>query len=1164
MSKNSLLLSYALFSFSAAWAQPSQPHIVQGSADLRAIDSQTLEIHTAHRTKINWDDFSIAHGETTRFVQPSEASVVINQVTGLQRSEILGTLSANGLVYLINPQGIFIGPDAFIQTAGFVATTFDQLTLNEDGMPIHFKGDSKHPITHLGQIKTAGGIVTLVAAQIEHQGTTQGSDVVIASAPEVWIKPDEKGVYLIPQVSVQEIADAMDPLEFIIKQEGTVRATTCVENEGRIYLVSSQKAEVKGALKGQQVDVFGDQIIVSDAAHIDVSQKGNGGAVRIGGDYQGRNAEVPNASHSVVHGTLLANSLGDGNGGRVIVWGNKSCDFQGKIEGRGKNGGFVEISSPEGLNFQGLVDLKASSGKMGTLLLDPVFLSVGTVATSIVPTGTCPPGFTYTGVGPGVGYVNEATLGANLSNCNVTLQTTGGGDIEVVSAITGWGIAASTLTLISDGSVYWRWQNGVTTAHFTETENGSLNIQAKNDINIVIDPSLTAASMGFHTGSGSITMNAGGNIIFDDGQTANSNNMIGFMSETGPTSITAMGLQMTSLSTGGGLIRGIYVGLQPEMFTNFFGTIVHNPITFNIGGNVSISSNDGWIQIGNRLTVGTIASIASPITFTNITGNLQLSALNSGIISIGHSEEFSFVGPPSISGSNIVFNSIGGNVLIQENQGLISIGHTINQPTQMVNADILFQHVAGSFTMQDISGSPLLNGVFIGHTTDIGASPPYTLSGNIALNYVGGALELSGQNGYSFMGHWGLAQDVTVRGDITVQTHGGSPSIFIQSANFPLASGFGTAGIGHLGFGAAQGTNVTMVGPETISLLAPGGIVMQSRSTQAAYIGFFDPIPQLPLQQNVTIPSINITTNGGAPFNMSAENGLTLIGAQVTNSSPPMNCPINIFGNPNLSMTTTGSGAATIANATTASANNINVAANSVTMNAPTGSVSMIAGNNLAVTAATGSISLNAHSLLQAQANQTTIAGRNISLTNGAQMSAMTGSLDLVVDNINPSPGVIGTSGFTLDGSSALFAGGPTLKIYTAIRSQNSVQGLINGQTFVPGTLFANSSTERWSTYYPFAGLGVPFTFFYKNGPSSSGGGGNLIVFSDVYHFIKGSGEYLRDLERFDELALEAEPFDIVSEVRFQEGQEKKIQLVRFRRDYHLKWLEPRNYMRGQ
>ncbi|MGH2613340.1 MAG: filamentous hemagglutinin N-terminal domain-containing protein, partial [Rhabdochlamydiaceae bacterium] len=298
MSKKTLWAG--LLSCSLAWTQPSQPHLTEGDANFYSVDSQTLDIQVAHRTKIEWNEFSIAQGETTRFIQPAPNSVVINQVTGLHSSDILGTLTANGQVYLINPHGIFIGPDALIQTAGFMATTFDQLTLDEGDIPLHFKGDSRAAITHLGQIKTAGGQVTLVAAHIENLGTIEGQNITVVSAPEVWIKSDEKGVYLIPQVSIQQIEASRDPMEFVIKQEGLIRATGCVENQGRIYLVSSQSTNINGRLEaaGGSVDVLGDRILLQEKAFIDVSQIAKAGSIRVGGDYQGANPAIPNASHT--------------------------------------------------------------------------------------------------------------------------------------------------------------------------------------------------------------------------------------------------------------------------------------------------------------------------------------------------------------------------------------------------------------------------------------------------------------------------------------------------------------------------------------------------------------------------------------------------------------------------------------------------------------------------------------------------------------------------------------------------------------------------------------------------------------------------------------------------------------------------------------------------
>ncbi|MGH2638952.1 MAG: hypothetical protein ACRDF4_06690, partial [Rhabdochlamydiaceae bacterium] len=94
-------------------------------------------------------------------------------------------------------------------------------------------------------------------------------------------------------------------------------------------------------------------------------------------------------------------------------------------------------------------------------------------------------------------------------------------------------------------------------------------------------------------------------------------------------------------------------------------------------------------------------------------------------------------------------------------------------------------------------------------------------------------------------------------------------------------------------------------------------------------------------------------------------------------------------------------------------------------------------------------------------------------------------------------------------------------------------------------------SIEQWGTYYSFAGLGFPFTFFYKDGmiPSAKKG------------FLNPTQEYLQDMQRFDDLIVYEEMFDLESDLRFEQGYEKKKQLIRSRRDFHLKWLEPTTYL---
>ncbi|MEQ9625807.1 CHAT domain-containing protein [Coleofasciculus chthonoplastes] len=70
----------------------------------------------------------------------------------------------------------------------------------------------------------------------------------------------------------------------------------------------------------------------------------------------------------------------NGNGGRVIVWGNDATRFNGTIQARGGqesgDGGFVEVSGKENLNFTGTVDVSAKRGTAGTLLIDPENITI--------------------------------------------------------------------------------------------------------------------------------------------------------------------------------------------------------------------------------------------------------------------------------------------------------------------------------------------------------------------------------------------------------------------------------------------------------------------------------------------------------------------------------------------------------------------------------------------------------------------------------------------------------------------------------------------------------------------------------------------------------------------------------------------------------------------
>ncbi len=128
--------------------------------------------------------------------------------------------------------------------------------------------------------------------------------------------------------------------------------------------------------QGGTVAVLGDRVGLVGAQIDASSTQGDGGQIRVGGEFQG-NGPLPNAQRTYVDAntTLNADAGPTGNGGRIIVWADGATGFYGDITARGGqlsgNGGFAEVSGREDLRFDGTADLSSFNGRPGALLLDP-------------------------------------------------------------------------------------------------------------------------------------------------------------------------------------------------------------------------------------------------------------------------------------------------------------------------------------------------------------------------------------------------------------------------------------------------------------------------------------------------------------------------------------------------------------------------------------------------------------------------------------------------------------------------------------------------------------------------------------------------------------------------------------------------------------------------
>ena len=374
-------------------ANPENPTVVAGSASFSQNGGQ-LNITNSHGTIINWQEFSIGSGEITRFLQDSGQSAVLNRVTGGNISSLLGELNSNGKVFLVNPNGLFIGAGATINTNGFVGSTLNIADEDFTSGNFKFSGDGGSIVNNGVITSGPGGEVILIAPSVQNNGAiiadngeillAAGREVTLTSLNDVDISyrvsaPGDRAVNLGSLIATNGSAALLADQ---VVQHGTISANKVVQDaQGRIVLQGDTSTSVSGGVtalgqgtSGGDITILGDNIQLSGAA-IDASGT-NGGRVRIGGEYQGGGA-LPRASNTAIDSSTVvnANAIGRGNGGEIIVWSEVSTQSFGQLNARGGstggNGGLVETSSRGSLDFGQPADVSAVNGNPGTWLLDP-------------------------------------------------------------------------------------------------------------------------------------------------------------------------------------------------------------------------------------------------------------------------------------------------------------------------------------------------------------------------------------------------------------------------------------------------------------------------------------------------------------------------------------------------------------------------------------------------------------------------------------------------------------------------------------------------------------------------------------------------------------------------------------------------------------------------
>lgn len=302
----------------AATALPSGATVIDG-IDAINTTANTMTIHQGKpRAVIHWQNFDIGSESTVHFDQQSSSWKALNRVTGDGYSQIMGSLTATGQVYILNQNGILFGQGSQVNVHSLTASALnidiaDDLAFTDSSRSDYLKdlsqggkevyryanGSTEATVANHGAIQAGNlGSVFLIGPQVENNGsiTVPGGHVGLLAGDSVEISHAVvSGVGLTSKldIAVQDGATSGTVTNFadgriiaeqgsagmhgsFVNQEGLIRSVTALAHNGTIELKASKGLRTgSGSRTEVLVSDSGERKVIDEAAfqqsQIDIS-----------------------------------------------------------------------------------------------------------------------------------------------------------------------------------------------------------------------------------------------------------------------------------------------------------------------------------------------------------------------------------------------------------------------------------------------------------------------------------------------------------------------------------------------------------------------------------------------------------------------------------------------------------------------------------------------------------------------------------------------------------------------------------------------------------------------------------------------------------------------------------------------------------------------------